>query len=81
MNYQQDDQNENPEGLTEEEIASFYKHALALVMPSYLGPTNIPLIEAREFNCPVLCSDLDGHKEILGSEAIYFPPNNVIKIS
>ena len=50
-------------------------------MPTYLGPTNIPLLEAREFDCPILCSNLTGHKEILGPAAIYFPPDNVEKIS
>lgn len=70
-----------PGFVKEEAIASFYKHALALVMPTYLGPTNIPLLEAREFDCPILCSNLAGHKEILGPAAIYYPPDNVEKMS
>lgn len=70
-----------PGFVTEDAIASFYKHALALVMPSYLGPTNIPLLEAREFDCPIICSDLEGHVETLGLSAIYFPPDNVAKMT
>ena len=45
-------------------------------MPSFLGPTNMPPMEARALNCPVLCSDHLGHKEQLGDGAIYFNPNS-----
>jgi len=37
----------------------------------------MPLIEAAHLNCPVLCSNLEGHKEILGDNALYFDPSNV----
>jgi len=53
-----------------------YRNAVALTMPTFLGPTNIPLIEAAHLNCPVLCSDLTGHKEILGDCALYFNPSD-----
>jgi glycosyltransferase involved in cell wall biosynthesis len=59
------------------ELYTFYKNALSLVMPTYLGPTNIPLIEAAELACAVICSDHEGHKEILGSHALYFNPSDV----
>ncbi len=55
-------------------IYTLYKNATALVMPTFLGPTNMPLIEALEIGCPVLCSDLKGHHEILENSAIYFDP-------
>jgi glycosyltransferase involved in cell wall biosynthesis len=51
-----------------------YKNASALIMPTLLGPSNIPPIEALLLGCPILCSDLDGHKEILGDSALYFNP-------
>ena len=41
-------------------------------MASHFGPTNIPPIEAMEIGCPVICSDLKGHREILGDSALYF---------
>ncbi len=64
-------------------LYSFYKNAIALVMPTFLGPTNMPLIESAYLKCAVLCSDFEGHKEILGENAIYFSPSdkNSIKIS
>ena len=54
----------------------FYKNALALVMPSFLGPTNMPIMEAALLNCPVICSDLEGHREIMGDTAIYVDPED-----
>ncbi len=59
-----------------QEINTLYKNAIALVYPSFLGPTNMPLLEARELKCPVLCSDLVGHKELMQDAALYFSPND-----
>jgi glycosyltransferase involved in cell wall biosynthesis len=61
-------------------LYTFYKHAISLVMPTYLGPTNLPLIEAALLRCPVICSDLPGHHEILGDEALYINPANASSI-
>lgn len=55
-----------------ETLFCMYKNATALVMASHFGPTNMPPIEAMEIGCPVLCSDLGGHREILGDSAVYF---------
>ena len=53
-------------------LFTFYKSSFALIMASHFGPTNIPPIEAMEIGVPVICSDLDGHKEILGDAGVYF---------
>lgn len=53
-------------------LNTFYTQSTALVMASYFGPTNMPPIEAMYLGCPVICSDLAGHREILGDAAIYF---------
>ena len=55
-------------------LYTFYKNTVALVMPTFLGPTNIPLIEAAHTGCAVLCSQLEGHHEIMGDTALYFDP-------
>ena len=44
-------------------MISLYENALALVMPSYFGPTNIPPLEAFKLGVPVLYSDLDGLRD------------------
>lgn len=63
-----------PGFVTDDTLFILYRNAIALTMPTFLGPTNIPLIEAAHLNCPVLCSDLAGHKEILRDTALYFNP-------
>lgn len=45
------------------ELPYLYTQALALVMPTYFGPTNIPPLEAFSAGCPVLYSDLPGIRE------------------
>ena len=45
------------------EIPSFYKQAIALVMPTYFSPTNIPPLEAFALECPVCYSDLPGSRD------------------
>ena len=47
-----------------------YKKALALVMPTYFGPTNLPPLEAFRSGTPVLYSDLPGMREQVGDAAI-----------
>lgn len=60
-----------------ETLYCMYKYATALVMASHFGPTNMPPIEAMEIGCPVVCSDLGGHREILGDAASYFDSYNI----
>ncbi|MBM6884031.1 glycosyltransferase family 4 protein [Bacteroides caecigallinarum] len=58
--------------VSKETIYTFYKKCTCLIMASYFGPTNMPPIEAMHLGCPVICTDVDGHKEILNDSAIYF---------
>lgn len=69
-----------PGYISDKELHVFYKNALALVMPTFLGPTNIPLLEAAELGCPVLCSDLPGHREMMEETALYFDPSSAANI-
>jgi glycosyltransferase involved in cell wall biosynthesis len=61
-------------------VSNLYLNARALVMPSFLGPTNIPPIEAFLHRCPVLLSDVYAAKEQCGDSALYFNPNSVESI-
>lgn len=63
------------------ELSTFYRNATSLVMPTFFGPTNMPLLEALSLNCPVLCSDIEGHREIMSDAALYFNPKNHLEIS
>ena len=45
------------------ELISIYKMSLALVMPTFYGPTNIPPFEAFKLGTPVIYPDLDGLRD------------------
>jgi glycosyltransferase involved in cell wall biosynthesis len=53
-----------------EEIYHLYQQSLALVMPSYFGPTNIPPLEAFAIGTPVIYSDLAGLREQVADAAL-----------
>lgn len=55
-------------------VSTLYRNAIALVMPTLMGPTNMPLLEAMELGCPVICSDFKGHREELAEAALYVNP-------
>ena len=62
--------------VSNDEMFTLYKNATALVMPTFLGPTNIPVLEAAGLGTPVICSDLSGHRESCGEGAVYVDPVN-----
>lgn len=62
--------------IKKEEIIALYKNAYALTYSSYLGPDNIPPLEAMALQCPVIASDVDGFREQLSDCALYFNPRS-----
>ena len=63
------------------EMVYLYKHARALVMPTLLGPTNIPQLEAFVLHCPVATSRIYAIPEQVGDAALLFDPLNVEEIA
>lgn len=59
-----------------EEVSWLYRHARALIMPTFFGPTNIPPLEAMALGCPVAVSDIYGERWQCGEAALFFPPAN-----
>ena len=55
-------------------VASLYRNAAALLYLSFLGPDNLPPLEAFACRCPVVISDHAGHREQLGDGALYADP-------
>ncbi len=53
-----------------QEMPYLYRQALALVMPTYFGPTNIPPLEAFALGCPVIYSDLPGLRDQVGDAGL-----------
>ena len=58
--------------VSDEELKYLYRNARAMIFASLLGPNNMPPIEATYLSCPVLITDIDGHREQLGNSALYF---------
>jgi glycosyltransferase involved in cell wall biosynthesis len=65
----------------ESEIISYYQNALAMVMPTFYGPTNIPPVEAILSGCPPIVSDIYGMPSQLGDAALYFNPDDPEEIA
>lgn len=61
-----------------EDIYTFYKNTLSLVMPTFLGPTNMPIVEALYLGCPIICTDMEGHREIAQEAALYVQPTDYV---
>lgn len=55
--------------VSNEEIPTLYEQSIALVMPTYFGPTNLPPLEAFELNVPVLYSNKIGLRD-QGEDAV-----------
>lgn len=65
----------------DEDMSGLYVGAVALVMPTFFGPTNIPVLEAWAFDCPVLTSDIRGVREQAGDAAVLVDPRSVEAIA
>jgi glycosyltransferase involved in cell wall biosynthesis len=62
--------------LDEESLASLYEEALALLFPSWYEGFGLPVLEAMQCGCPVVCSDRTSLPEIAGDAACYIDPEN-----
>ena len=65
-----------PGYVSDEDMSAFYAGAEALVMPTFFGPTNIPVLEAWSFGCPVISSDIRGIREQIGDAGLLADPEN-----
>jgi len=62
--------------VSNEEMKYLYSQSLALVMPTYFGPTNMPPLEAFKLNVPVLYSDLPGLRDQVKEAALLMDLND-----
>ena len=60
----------------EQELASIYREAVCVVMPSFFEGFGIPLVEGMASGNLVLCSDIPIFHEITGNNALFFNPND-----
>jgi glycosyltransferase involved in cell wall biosynthesis len=57
-------------------LQSLYAGAAALVLPSLYEGFGLPLLEAMQLGCPVLCSSAGSLPEVGGDAALYFDPRS-----
>ena len=63
------------------DMPALYAAAEALVMPTFFGPTNIPILEAWGLGCPVITSDIRGVREQAGDAALLADPNSAEELA
>lgn len=61
-------------------LCNYYKNAVAFVCPSLYEGFGIPILEAMEFSCPVICSNTSSIPEVAGDAAVYFDPSDTASI-
>jgi len=62
------------------QLAWLYKNAYAFCMPSLDEGFGMPIIEASEFDLPILCSNIPVFKEVTSDKDFYFNPMDVMDI-
>jgi len=65
----------------DELLSRYYASAVALVYPSLYEGFGIPLLEAMQCACPVLCGNSSSLPEVAGSAAEYFDASDPLQIA
>lgn len=63
--------------VSDEELRDLYEKAYAFIFPSLYEGLGMPVIEALEYNLPILCSNNSSLPEVSGEAALYFSPTNI----
>ncbi len=58
------------------ELQRLYAHAAFYVNTSLVEGFCLPILEAQESGCPIVCSDLPVLREVAGEGAIFYPPGD-----
>jgi glycosyltransferase involved in cell wall biosynthesis len=61
-------------------MTGLYAGATALVMPTFHGPTNLPVLEAWATGCPVLTSRIRGIQEHVAAAGVLVDPHSTEEI-
>lgn len=67
--------------VSDSELASLYRYALAFVYPSIYEGFGIPILEAFQNDCPVCLSKASCFPEIAENAAVYFDPSDLDSIT
>jgi len=64
-----------------DDMPALYSQAVGLVMPTFFGPSNIPILEAWSCGCPTITSDIRGVREQAADAALLVDPRSVDAIA
>jgi len=67
--------------VSDAELINYYKNAFCYVLPSFYEGFGIPVLEAMNYNCPVICSYTSSLPEIAGDAALYFDPESLQELA
>jgi len=65
----------------DDELKIFYQHALCYVLPSLYEGFGLPVLEAMQYNCPGITSNVSSLPEAGGDAALYVDPEDVEDIA
>jgi glycosyltransferase involved in cell wall biosynthesis len=63
-------------GIDDARLSRLYRSAACLCVPSLYEGFCLPILEAQDRDCPVICSDRSATPEIAGEGALTFDPND-----
>jgi glycosyltransferase involved in cell wall biosynthesis len=70
-----------PGYVPDQDMPGLYAGSVALLMPTFFGPSNIPVLEAWAYRCPVITSDIHGIREQCAQAALLVDPSSVEAIA
>jgi glycosyltransferase involved in cell wall biosynthesis len=70
-----------PGFISASELADLYQKAGLMIYPSFIGPDNLPPLEALSYGCPAAVSNIPGSSDIYGDCVKYFNPRSVYEIA
>lgn len=62
---------------TSAELAGLYRRAVGLLFPSRFEGFGLPVLEAMNMDCPVVCSNVCSLPEVAGDAAVQLAPDNL----
>lgn len=60
--------------IDDDDLAVLYRNATCLVFPSIYEGFGLPVLEAMQHDCPVICSGITSLPEVAGDAALYIDP-------
>lgn len=69
------------DSVLDEELSGLYKNALCFILPSLYEGFGLPVLEAMQYGCPVITSNISSLPEAGGDAALYVNPEDVDDIA